>query len=86
MIFADLSADDLALIIVTGCSIVAVVAVLFALQRILVAVRRVAKQPAPEIEWHPCFDCGTGVIFFVIVCIACPRVSRPRVPAGRVCR
>lgn len=40
---SQLSASDLALIIVTGCSIVAVVAVLFALQRILVAVRRVTR-------------------------------------------
>ena len=40
---SELSASDLALIIVTGCSIVAVVAILFALQRILVAVRRVTR-------------------------------------------
>ena len=39
----QLSASDLALLIVTGCSIVAVVAVLFALQRILVAVRKVTR-------------------------------------------
>lgn len=40
---AQLSATDLALIIISGCSIVAVVAVLFALQRILVAIRRVTQ-------------------------------------------
>ena len=38
-----MSASDLAMVIITGCSIVAVVAVLFALQRILVAVRRVTR-------------------------------------------
>lgn len=42
-VVAELSASDLALVIITGCSIVAVVAVLFALQRILVAVRRVTR-------------------------------------------
>ncbi len=42
-VVAELSASDLAVIVVTGCSIVAVVAVLFALQRILVAVRRVTR-------------------------------------------
>lgn len=40
---SELSASDLAMIIVTICSIVAVVAVLFALQRILIAVRRVTR-------------------------------------------
>lgn len=43
VLLAELSASDLALVIITGCSIVAVVAVLFALQRILVAVRRVTR-------------------------------------------
>lgn len=38
-----MSASDLAMIVVTMCSIVAVVAVLFALQRILIAVRRVTR-------------------------------------------
>lgn len=42
-VLAELSASDLAVIVVTGCSIVAVVAVLFALQRILLAVRRVTR-------------------------------------------
>lgn len=42
-ILAELSASDLALVVITGCSIVAVVAVLFALQRILIAVRRVTR-------------------------------------------
>ncbi len=42
-VLAELSASDLAVIVVTGCSIVAVVAVLFALQRILIAVRRVTR-------------------------------------------
>lgn len=38
-----MTASDLAMVIITGCSIVAVVAVLFALQRMLVAVRRVTR-------------------------------------------
>jgi hypothetical protein len=38
-----LSAADLALVVITGCSIVAVVAVLFALQRILITVRRITQ-------------------------------------------
>lgn len=42
-VLAEMSASDLALVIITGCSIVAVVAVLFALQRILIAVRRVTR-------------------------------------------
>lgn len=42
-VVAEMSASDLAMVIVTGCSIAAVVAVLFALQRILVAVRRVTR-------------------------------------------
>ena len=40
-VLAELSASDLALVVITGCSIVAVVAVLFALQRVLVTLRRV---------------------------------------------
>lgn len=40
-VLAELSAADLALVVVTGCSIVAVVAVLFALARLLVVLRRV---------------------------------------------
>lgn len=43
VVLAELSGEDLAVIVVTGCSIVAVVAVLFALQRILIAVRRVTR-------------------------------------------
>lgn len=42
-VLAEMSAADLAMVVVTGCSIVAVVAVLFALQRILIAVRRVTR-------------------------------------------
>lgn len=42
-ILGELSAVDLTLVVVTGCSIVAVVAVLFALQRALVAVREVKR-------------------------------------------
>ena len=38
-----LSASDLALVVVTGCSIVAVVAVLFAVTRLLVVLRRVTR-------------------------------------------
>ena len=41
MVLAEMSASDLALVVVTGCSIVAVVAILFALQRVLSTVRRV---------------------------------------------
>jgi predicted acylesterase/phospholipase RssA len=40
-VLAELSASDLALVIVTGCSVVAVVAVLFALQRVLSTLRAV---------------------------------------------
>jgi predicted acylesterase/phospholipase RssA len=40
---ASLSAADLALVVVTGCSIVAVVAVLFALQRIVMSVRAITR-------------------------------------------
>ncbi|MCB1030472.1 MAG: hypothetical protein KDA95_03995 [Acidimicrobiales bacterium] len=43
LVLAEMSASDLALVIITGCSIVAVVAVLFALQRILIAVRWVTR-------------------------------------------
>lgn len=42
-LLAEMSASDLAVGVVTGCSIVAVVAVLWALQRILLAVRRVTR-------------------------------------------
>ena len=41
MVLAELSASDLALVLVTGCSMVAVVAILFALQRVLSTLRRV---------------------------------------------
>jgi hypothetical protein len=40
---SPMSASDLAAIVVTGCSIVAVVAVLFALQRTLATLRRVGR-------------------------------------------
>jgi len=40
-VYAELSGADLAVVVVTGCSIVAVVAVLYALQRILTTVRQV---------------------------------------------
>lgn len=40
-VLAEMSASDLALVVVTGCSIVAVIAILFALQRVLSTVRRV---------------------------------------------
>jgi len=40
-ILAELSASDLAVVVVTGCSIVAVVALLFVLQRVLVTLRAV---------------------------------------------
>ena len=40
-ILAELSASDLAVVIVTGCSIVAVVALLFVLQRVVVTLRAV---------------------------------------------
>ncbi|MGI8755929.1 MAG: DUF948 domain-containing protein [Acidimicrobiales bacterium] len=42
-VLAELSAGDLALVVVTGCSIVAVVAVLFALARLLTVLRRVTR-------------------------------------------
>ena len=41
LVLAELSAADLALVVVTGCSVLAVVAVLVALQQVLVTVRRV---------------------------------------------
>ncbi len=41
VVLAELSASDLALVIVTGCSVVAVVAILFALQRVLSTLRQV---------------------------------------------
>lgn len=40
---AEMSAADLAITVVTGCAIVATVAVLFALQRVLVTLRRVSR-------------------------------------------
>ncbi|MCU1354870.1 MAG: hypothetical protein JWM89_288 [Acidimicrobiales bacterium] len=40
-VLAELSASDLALVVVTGCSIVAVVVVLFVAARLLVVLRRV---------------------------------------------
>ncbi len=39
---SELSASDLALVIVTGCSVVAVVAVLFALAKVLSTLRQVS--------------------------------------------
>lgn len=42
-VLGELSAADLTLVVVTGCSIVAVVAVLFVLQRALTAVREVKR-------------------------------------------
>lgn len=42
-VLAELSASDLAVVVVTGCSIVAVVAILFALARLLTVVRRVTR-------------------------------------------
>lgn len=43
MVLAEMSAADLAIGVVTGCAIVATVAVLFALQRVLVTLRRVTR-------------------------------------------
>lgn len=43
MVLAELSGADVAVLVVTGCAIVSVVAILFALQRVLVAVRRVTR-------------------------------------------
>ncbi|MGI8709421.1 MAG: hypothetical protein ACR2LA_00275 [Acidimicrobiales bacterium] len=40
-VLADLTASDLALVVVTGCSVVAVVAVLFTVTRLLTLLRRV---------------------------------------------
>jgi predicted acylesterase/phospholipase RssA len=42
-VLAEMSASDLAAVVVTGCSIVAVVAVLFALQRTLSTLRQVRR-------------------------------------------
>jgi len=42
-VLAELSASDLALVVVTGCSIVAVVAILFALAHLLTVLRRVTR-------------------------------------------
>lgn len=42
-ILAEMSAADLAIGVVTGCAIVATVAVLFALQRVVVTLRRVSR-------------------------------------------
>lgn len=42
-VLAELSASDLALVVVTGCSIVAVVAIVFALARLLTVLRRVTR-------------------------------------------
>ena len=42
-VLAELAASDLAVLVVTGCAIVSVVALLFALQRTLVTVRRAAR-------------------------------------------
>ncbi|MCU1455778.1 MAG: hypothetical protein JWN46_3924 [Acidimicrobiales bacterium] len=41
LVLADMTAADLAAVVVTGCSVVAVVAVLFALQRTLATLRQV---------------------------------------------
>ena len=41
MILAELAAADLALVVVTGCSIVAVGATLFGLRRLLTTLRNV---------------------------------------------
>ncbi len=41
VVLAELSASDLAIVVVTCCSVVAVVAVLFALQRLLSTLRQV---------------------------------------------
>ena len=43
MIVAELSAADLALVVVTGCSIVAVGATLFGLRRLLITLRNVQR-------------------------------------------
>ncbi len=40
-VLADLTASDLALVVVTGCSVVAVVAVLFTVTRLLTLLRRI---------------------------------------------
>lgn len=43
VVLAELSASDLALVVVTGCSIVAVIAVLAVATRLLVVLRRVTQ-------------------------------------------
>jgi hypothetical protein len=43
LVLAEMSAADLALLVVTGCSVVAVVAVLGVLARLLVVLRRVTR-------------------------------------------
>lgn len=40
---AELSAGDLAIVVVTGCAIVAVVALLFVLQRLLTTLRQIRR-------------------------------------------
>ena len=42
-VLADLSASDLALVVVTGCSIVAVIVVLAVATRLLIVLRRVTR-------------------------------------------
>jgi predicted acylesterase/phospholipase RssA len=42
-LLAELSASDLALVVVTGCAIVSIVGLLWALQRTLATVREVAR-------------------------------------------
>ena len=42
-LLAELAASDLAVLVVTGCAIVSVVALLFALQRTLVTIRRATR-------------------------------------------
>ena len=42
-VLAELSASDLALVVVTGCSIVAVIAVLAVATRLLIVLRRVTR-------------------------------------------
>lgn len=43
MMLAELTGADLAVVVVTGCSIVAVIALLFVLQRALVTLRRLRR-------------------------------------------
>lgn len=56
-VLAEMSAGDLAVAVVTGCSIVAVVALLYVMQRVLVTLRdvrdaldRVANEAMPAVE------------------------------------